>query len=78
MFTQDQVRRQIKSDRELIDPHLVVSRLYEYGGRSIVPPARTCARRSFPAYMGLIKQIDDQIGRLLDYLESANLYYPKP
>ena len=29
--------------------------------------------RVIPTYMGLIKQIDDQIGRLLDHLETKNL-----
>lgn len=72
MYTRDQILPTIKSERELIDPHPVVRAFMEMEvGQSF---ARDDVRAAvIPAYMGLIKQIDDQIGRLLDYLESSDL-----
>ncbi|MEZ5658271.1 MAG: alkaline phosphatase family protein [Burkholderiaceae bacterium] len=60
----------IRDERERQDPHPV------YGAMMNHRVSRTFARDEVreavvPAYMGLVKQIDDSMGELFDYLESS-------
>jgi arylsulfatase A-like enzyme len=62
-----------RSDRELDDPHPVYAAFVEQ------EYSETWARgdvreRLIPVYMGLVRQIDDQLGRLFEYLKSRDLF----
>lgn len=72
MYTREQILPAVKSPGERVDPHPVVGAFMDMEvGQSF---ARDEVREAvIPAYMGLIQQIDDQIGRLLDYLEKSDL-----
>ncbi|MGE0315820.1 MAG: sulfatase-like hydrolase/transferase [Lautropia sp.] len=68
LYGPDDVVPAIRSDAERIDPHPILAayqrhRVCEVFSR---PGVR---ERVIPAYMGLITQIDDEIGRLLGWLE---------
>lgn len=72
MFGPDDVQPAIRSDRERQDPHPV------YGAFMDLRVSRNFAReevrrRVIPAYMGLIKQIDDQLGLLFRFLDEEGL-----
>jgi arylsulfatase A-like enzyme len=62
----------LRSEAERVDPHPV------YRALMAMRPARSFAReevraRVIPAYMGLIKQIDDQLGVLFRFLDQRGL-----
>lgn len=62
----------LRAESERIDPHPVYSTLMA------MRPARSFARddvraRVIPAYMGLVKQIDDQLGVLFRFLDERGL-----
>ncbi len=70
MYGPNQVPQALRAEAELDDPHPVL------GGYHKSPIARAFQREEvrqkvIPAYMGLIRQCDDQLGRLLDHLEST-------
>jgi len=72
MYGPDDVLPAARSDAEKESPHPVLgafqdSRVSKTFSRDDVRDA------VIPAYMGLIKQVDDQIGRLLDFLEQRGL-----
>ena len=72
MFGPDDVQPAIRSERERQDPHPV------YGAFMDLRVSRNFAReevrrRVIPAYMGLIKQIDDQLGLLFRFLDEEGL-----
>ena len=72
MYGSEHVVPALRDDREREDPHP----LYDAYMRMRVSKAFSDDRvreRVIPAYMGLIKQIDDQIGLLLDFLEENGL-----
>jgi arylsulfatase A-like enzyme len=62
----------VRSERELQDPHPVYAAMLEHRvSRSF---RRDEVRDAvLPAYMGLIKQIDDQMGVLFDYMQAQGL-----
>lgn len=71
MFGPDDVPPARRHDGEREDPHPV------YGAYQSNKIAQAFHRdevrdKVIPAYMGLIKQCDDQLGRLLDHLEAAD------
>ncbi len=69
MYGRNHVPAPHRHEAELQDPHPV----YEAYTQSRIAQAfrKDDARQKvIPAYMGLIKQCDDQLGRLLDYLEA--------
>jgi len=69
MFGIDQVPAVDRSETERENPHAV----YEaYMGTKIATAFQNedVREKVIPAYMGLIKQCDDQLGRLLDYLKA--------
>jgi arylsulfatase A-like enzyme len=70
MFGPEDVQPPVRSNSERADPHPVYgafasSRIGEAFSRDEVRKA------VIPAYMGLIKQADDQMGRLFDWLEET-------
>ncbi len=70
MFGVDDIPPVVRSDTEREDPHPVFD-AYLHG-----PLAATFSRDEvrevvIPAYMGLIKQCDDHLGRILDYLDQT-------
>ncbi len=72
MYGRDDILPVVKSEVELEDPHPVFA---EYMNERV---SRAFARdevreRVIPAYMGLIKQIDDQLGLLFDFIEAESL-----
>ena len=70
MYGRDQILPAIRHNRERQNPHPVVRAFMDMEiGRSF---ARDEVREAvIPAYMGLIRQIDDHLGRVLVYLESS-------
>lgn len=71
LFRDAHLAAPVRSDRELDDPHPV------YQAYTELPVARTLSDRHkrdhvLPAYYGLVKEIDDHIGRLLHHLEQNN------
>lgn len=70
MYGTEHIQPVVRSNAERESPHPV----YEQFMQNIIGRAfqRDEVRETvIPAYMGLIKQCDDQIGRLLDYLEKS-------
>ena len=70
MFGHNSILPPVRDVRELDDPHPVLG---AYQGTKVAEAFQQDDVRSkvIPAYMGLIKQCDDQLGRLLDYLEDT-------
>ncbi len=70
MYGSEHVPKARKSDVEREDAHPVFD---VYMGNKIAQAFQQeeVRQKVIPAYMGLIKQCDDQLGELLDYLESA-------
>ena len=72
LYGRDAIVPPIRSELERADPHPV------YRAFMQMRPSRNFARdqvreRVIPAYMGLIKQIDDQLGRLFRFLDDRDL-----
>ncbi len=70
MFGPENVPAPLRDDCEQVDPHPVYNafmnnRIGQAFSRDEV------RNKVIPAYMGLIKQCDDQMGRLFDYLETT-------
>lgn len=71
MYNTDHMIPVVRDDIEKQNPQPV----YDAYAKGLVSTAfsRTDVREKvIPAYMGLIKQCDDQLGRLLEYLEKSN------
>ena len=71
MYGVDDIQPLNRADDEMTDPHPV------YEGFANNPIGKSFQKAEvretvIPAYMGLIKQCDDQLGRLLDYLEETD------
>ncbi len=70
MYGTDHVPKAVRSDQERVDPHPVYGAFM--GNKIAAAFQREDVRQKvIPAYMGLIKQCDDQLGRLLDHLEAT-------
>ena len=69
MFGANHVPAPVRDPREREDPHPVYGAFME---KRIATALRQDEVRAkvIPAYMGLVKQCDDQLGRLLDHLEA--------
>lgn len=68
MFGPNHVPAPLRHDKELEDAHPI----YEAYAQNRIAQAfqrEDVRQKVIPAYMGLIKQCDDQLGRLLDYLD---------
>ena len=74
VYSEDQVIPAVRHERETQNPHPVYDAFMqqEYSRNFSREKVR---RRVIPTYMGLIKQIDDHLGRLFDRLESRRLMH---
>ncbi|MCB1366984.1 MAG: sulfatase-like hydrolase/transferase, partial [Rhodobacteraceae bacterium] len=63
----------VRSEQELEDPHPVYRAFMDYRVAQAFSRDEV-RRRVIPAYMGLIKQIDDQMGLLFAFLEERKLF----
>ncbi len=72
MYAHTPLKARVKADQELEAPHPVLEVLQstDFGQAYNVPGIYEKVTR---AYMGLIKQVDDEIGVLLDYMEQSGL-----
>ncbi|RBW63319.1 sulfatase-like hydrolase/transferase [Ruegeria sp. A3M17] len=70
MYRAEEILPVVRSDGELQNPHPVYEQFMqnEIGQTFSKPGVR---EKVIPAYMGLIKQADDQMGRLFNWLEEA-------
>jgi arylsulfatase A-like enzyme len=73
MFGADDVLPAVRSEEERSQPHPLLA---EFMDRRV---SRTFAREEvrrevIPVYMGLIKQIDDQLGRLFQFMQERGLF----
>ena len=68
LYSTEDIIPAIRSDRELLDRHPVVS-AFGYHEESISFSRDECRKRVIPAYMGLISELDFHIGRLIDFLK---------
>jgi arylsulfatase A-like enzyme len=73
MYGPNQVKAVVRSPKEKTNPHPVYGEFMQHRvGKAF---ARDEVRREvIPAYMGLIKQIDDQMGVLFKFLEERGLF----
>ncbi len=70
MYGDNQILPVVKSEAERENPHPVVDAFMQHeDSRNFADDEKR--RHVIPAYMGLIKQIDDHIGRLMRFLEEA-------
>ena len=70
MYGQNDVPQATRHEVERQDPHPVIGAFM--GNKIAAAFQQDIARQKvIPAYMGLIKQCDDQLGRILDYLEET-------
>jgi arylsulfatase A-like enzyme len=72
IYGPDEMLPAVRSEEEHRDPHRV-NEAFMGQGYSQTFSREEVRRAVIPAYMGLVKQIDDQVGRLLGYLESNDL-----
>ena len=73
LYSPDQVQAAVRAEIEKQNPHPIYKEFMQQ--RVAQAFARDEVRREvIPAYMGLIKQIDDQIGVLLKYLQEKQLF----
>lgn len=70
MYTSDDVLPVVRSDTEKQNPHPVYQSYFENAIAKAIG-AHGVREKVVPAYMGLVKQCDDQLGVLLDYLEAS-------
>lgn len=72
MYSADHVLPPNRTENERANNHPVINAFMQHQD-SVVFDQPDVRERIIPTYMGLIKQIDDQIGRLLTHLEENNL-----
>lgn len=72
MYSADDILPVVRSEQERNDPHPLLG---EYHGNRVSQVFSNPGVREkvIPVYMGMIKQIDDHIGRVLAYLKEAGL-----
>lgn len=72
MYSADQILPLNRTEKEHANSHPVIEAFMRHQDSDVYgrPGVR---ERVIPTYMGLVKQIDDQIGRLLAHLEEHNL-----
>lgn len=69
MYTADQCLPVVRSEAELRDAHPVLA-AYRQQEECVSFQRDDCIRTVRPAYQGLIKQLDDQLGRLFNEMEA--------
>lgn len=73
LYNSNDIQPVVRSDTELHNPHPVYKAFMEQEYSESY--AREDVRvRMIPVYMGLIRQIDDQLGRLFDYMKQTGLF----
>jgi arylsulfatase A-like enzyme len=72
MYTPDQCLPVVRSEEELRHAHPVVA-AYRQHEESISFQRDDCIRTVRPVYQGLIKQLDNHLGRLFDFMEKKGL-----
>ena len=70
MYGRDDVLPAVRSEEERDNAHPVLAAYYEHRFSKVFCREEV-RERVIPAYMGLITQIDDQVGRLVAYLEGS-------
>ncbi len=70
IYGQSHVPQALRAEAELEAPHPVLE-AYQKSAVAQAFQRDDVRRKVIPAYMGLIKQCDDQLGRLLDHLEAT-------
>ena len=72
MFSRDDIQEVVRSKKELENPHPVIGAFLkaEYSQNYANDEIRDIV---LPVYMGLTKQVDDHIGRLIKFLQNENL-----
>ncbi|MGR3714597.1 MAG: sulfatase-like hydrolase/transferase [Shimia sp.] len=70
MYGANHVPAPLRHDAELDDPHPVL-KSYQNSKIATLFSREDARQKAIPAYMGLIKQCDDQLGRLLEHLENT-------
>lgn len=73
MYTPDQVQDVIRSEKEKEDTHPVLAEFMKHRVGKAFSQDKV-RREVIPAYMGLITQVDDQLGVLFEYLEEKKLF----
>lgn len=72
LYGPEHVLPPVRSEVEREDPHPVLAAYFEHRFSKVFQ-REDVRRRVIPAYMGLIAQIDDQIGRLMAFLDEKGL-----
>lgn len=72
MYGADDVKPVIRSEAERQNQHPILAAYQQHRFSQVFSQAGV-RERVIPAYMGLIKQIDDQIGRLMSFLDDKGL-----
>ncbi len=70
MYSKEQVIPVVKSEQEIQNQHPVLQ-AFRKGIVAKTSTSDEARDRTVPAYMGLVKQCDDHLGRLLDYLRES-------
>jgi arylsulfatase A-like enzyme len=74
LFGKTDIQTVVRADKELQNPHPVYAAFMEQEYSESF--AREDVRESLiPVYMGLIRQIDDQLGRLFDYMKERDMFH---
>ena len=72
MFGPDAVMDPVRDERERADPNPVVAAFMDHG-ESVAFSRDEVRATVIPAYMGLVKQLDDHVGRLVAFLSDRGL-----
>ena len=72
MYSKEQILPVAKSEQELQNQHPVLA-AFRKGIVAQTSTSDEARDRVVPAYMGLVKQCDDHLGRLMDYLRKSGL-----
>jgi arylsulfatase A-like enzyme len=73
MYGAADVKPAVRAEAERVDPHPVLA-AFQAERYSVNFSRDDVRERVIPAYMGLIKQIDDQMGVLFDFLDARGLF----
>ncbi|MFP5404931.1 MAG: sulfatase-like hydrolase/transferase [Gammaproteobacteria bacterium] len=73
LYSPEQCLPVVRSDAELVDQHPVVA-AYRQSEESRSFQMDECIRTARPAYQGLIHQLDDELGRLFEYMDKRGLF----